>query len=368
MTVGTDIETAMPELGAVARRARRSVLPTIERALVKMGPVRATAVLVFSGIVFGELIHLAIWAFVHPLFNRSMLACATLVTVIVATPIIFRSQILIRRLVRSRRNLGDLTEKLAVALDEAQVANEAKSRFFANANHELRTPLNAIIGFSQMLSTQSLGPIGLPRYVEYADDIHRSAQHLLALVNDILELARGQSPDGKRDADGDCDLRQTIDEALRMVWPAAESGGVRLDHRIAAEVHGLRANDRMVKQILLNLLSNAVKFAPGGEVLLTARIAGDGCLVIETADTGIGMSTADIAVALTPFGQVSNTITRAVAGTGLGLPLAKAMMEMHDGTLRIDSEAGRGTVVSLTFPAARAMHRAVPTGTVAYSI
>ncbi len=137
---------------------------------------------------------------------------------------------------RSRRNLGDLTEKLAVALDEAQAANEAKSRFFANANHELRTPLNAIIGFSQMLSSQSLGPIGQPRYAEYAEDIHSSAQHFLSLVNDLLDLARSQSPDGKRDADGECDLRQTIDEALRMVWPAAERTGVQLDRRIADDI------------------------------------------------------------------------------------------------------------------------------------
>ncbi len=360
MTVSAHIhDRETPGLRAAARQARRAVLPSIEHELLRMGPAKATAVLVFSGVMFGEVIHLLISVFAVPLFDRPMLACATLVTVVISTPIIFRSQILIRRLVRSRRNLGDLTEKLAVALDEAQAANEAKSRFFANANHELRTPLNAIIGFSQMLSSQSLGPIGLPRYVEYAEDIHNSAQHLLSLVNDLLELARSQSPDGKREADGECDLRQTIDEALRMVWPAAERTGVQLDRRVADDIREIRANDRMVKQILLNILSNAVKFAPGGEVHLTAWIGEDGGLVIETADTGIGMTPADIAVALAPFGQVANSITRKEAGTGLGLPLAKAMMEMHDGTLRIASEAGRGTVVTLNFPAARVTPRLV---------
>lgn len=329
----------------------------LERHLLRVGPLPATAIMVFAGVVMAEIMHLAIMLVAHPLFTRSMLACATLVTVVITTPVLYRCQMLIRRLVQSRHNLSDLTDKLALALDEAQGANEAKSRFFANANHELRTPLNAIIGFSQMLTSQSLGPIGQPRYAEYADDIHRSAQHLLSLVNDLLDSARAQSRDGKRDADGECDIRQTIDETLRMVWPAAERDGVRLDRRVADNVFGLRANERMMRQILLNVLSNAIKFAPKGEVRLSVRVATDGRIVIEVADTGIGMSPADIAVALTPFGQVANTITRKEAGTGLGLPLAKAMMEMHDGTLRIDSEIGRGTTVTLTFPAARAFAR-----------
>lgn len=357
MAVSSKIEPAFMGLGLPRTRRRLPVLPEIERKLLNLGPAKATAVLVFCGVMFGELIHLSIWLFAEPLFSRPMLACATLVTVVIATPIIYRSQILIRRLVRSRRSLSDLTERLAVALDEAQAANEAKSRFFANANHELRTPLNAIIGFSQMLTSQSLGPIGQPRYAEYADDIHRSAQHLLSLVNDLLDLARAQSADGKCDADGECDLPQIIDETLRMVWPAAERGGVRLERRVADNVYGLRANERMMRQILLNVLSNAIKFAPNGEVRLSARVATDGRVVIEAIDNGIGMNAAGIALALTPFGQVANAITRKETGTGLGLPLAKAMMEMHDGSLRIDSEVGCGTTVILTFPAARTVAR-----------
>lgn len=350
----------MPNLHAKWRGIDAVVL-RLERQLLKVGPLQATAVMLFAGVFIAEIIHLIIMLVAHPLFTRSMLACATLVTVTITAPVLYRCQILIRRLVRSRQGLSDLTEKLAVALDEAQGANAAKSRFFANANHELRTPLNAIIGFSQMLTSQALGPIGQPRYAEYADDIHRSAQHLLSLVNDLLDLARAQSSDGKREADGECDLRQVIDDAVRMVWPAAERGGVRLERRIADEIGGLRANERMVKQVLLNVLSNAVKFAPKGEVRLSARVAADGRIVIETADSGIGMSPADIGVALTPFGQVANSITRKETGTGLGLPLAKAMMEMHDGSLRIDSEVGHGTIVTLNFPAARVITRpAVP--------
>jgi signal transduction histidine kinase len=339
---------AMPE-----RRLRYALLPAIERRLVKIGPFRATAVLLLSSLAFGQMLHLFIAAFGTPLFSRAMLTCTALVTVVITAPILFHSQMLIQRLVRSRRSLGELTEQLAMAVDEAKEANEAKSRFFANASHELRTPLNAIIGFSQMLSAQSLGPIGQPRYGEYAEDIHRSAQHLLTLVNDLLDLARSQAPDAKRDSYGVCDLRQVIDEAMRMVWPVAERTGVQLEQSIAADIGGIHANERMVKQILLNVLSNAVKFAPRGEVSLSAHVARDGTLAIEVADTGIGMSAGDIAVALTPFGQVANAITRTQAGTGLGLPLAKAMMEMHDGSLSLGSEPGCGTIVTLRFPAAR---------------
>lgn len=355
MSVGAHIEFAMPRLRVPGRRTLQALLPSIERRLLTVGPLRATAALLLSGLAFGQMLHLLIAAFGTPLFSRAMLTCTALVSLVVTGPILYHSQVLIGRLVRSRRSLGELTEQLALAVDEAKSANEAKSRFFANASHELRTPLNAIIGFSQMLSAQSLGPIGQPRYGEYAEDIHRSAQHLLSLVNDLLDLARGQSADAKRDSNGACDLRQIIDEAMRMVWPAAQRTGVQLEQSVAPGLDGLRANERMVKQILLNLLSNAVKFAPGGDVNVSAYVARDGGLLVEVADTGIGMSAADIAVALTPFGQIANAITRSQAGSGLGLPLAKAMMEMHDGTLSVRSEPGRGTRIVLRFPAARVM-------------
>ncbi|HEY5210792.1 MAG TPA: HAMP domain-containing sensor histidine kinase [Stellaceae bacterium] len=322
-----------------------------------MGPKTATAVLVLAGIVFGELVHLAIMLVAHPLFTRPMLLCTLVVTVVVTTPVIFYSQLLIRRLIQSRRALRALSKRLAGALDEARAANEAKSQFFANASHELRTPLNAIIGFSEMLSSEQLGPLGQRRYVEYAGDIHGSALHLLSLVNDLLDLASAEMRRHPVPSDAECDLRQIVQEAMHMVWPAAERDQVTLESRIAPELAGLKANERMLKQILLNLLSNAVKFAPGGAVLLTAALDGRGDLIVTAADTGIGMSVAEIAVALKPFGQVNNLITRTQAGTGLGLPLVKAMMELHGGTMRVASEPGRGTTVTLRFPAARIMVR-----------
>jgi signal transduction histidine kinase len=356
MTIGAAIEPTR------RRQSRpRAAVPVftmrLERAVLRLGPKKATAALVGSAVVFGELVHLAIQLVAQPLFTRPVLLCTLLVTLVVSTPMVYYSQILILRLMQSRRDLRALTTRLAVALDEAQAANEAKSRFFANANHELRTPLNAILGFSEMLSTERLGPIGKPRYVEYASDIHHSAQHLLSLVNDLLDLARAEIGDRQVADNDECDVRQIIDDALRMLSPAADRERITLECRIEPRIFGLRANERMVKQMLLNLLSNAIKFAPGGAVLLTAAIEHDGALDIAVADTGIGMSAGDVAVALMPFGQVNNMITRKHSGTGLGLPLAKAMMEMHGGELCVDSALARGTTVALRFPAARVLVR-----------
>jgi two-component system cell cycle sensor histidine kinase PleC len=333
--------------------SRRPLMPRIEQSLLAMGPIRATAALTVASVAVAELIHLIILMVAHPLFERATLRSSVAVTLVVATPIVYYSQLLIRRLVQSRRDLRALTEKFAVALDEAQAANETKLRFFANANHELRTPLNAILGFSEIIETEAFGPVSQPRYREYAGDIHRSADHLLSLVNDLLDLTRTETRGRPLQDEGYCDLRQVMEEALHMIWPVAEREGVTLQSRVATQIDGLRANERMVKQILLNLLSNAVKFAPGGEVLLSAWRDDGGAIEIAATDNGIGMSPAEVAIALTPFGQVDNKLTRKHAGTGLGLPLARAMMEMHGGSLRIESEIGRGTIVTLRFPAAR---------------
>lgn len=346
--------------GTMAKvRVPFGLVPRIDRALLGMGPLRATAALICGATLTAELIHLVILVVGHPLFDRATLRSSALVTVVIATPIVYYSQILIRRLAQSRRELRAVNERLSIALDEAEAANDAKLRFFANASHELRTPLNAVLGFSELMTMEAFGPLGQTRYRDYAADIHSSAQHLLALVNDLLDLTRTETRDRPLIDDGDCDLPRLIDEARHMIWPAADREQVRLTCEIAPEIVALRANERMVKQILLNILSNAVKFAPGGEVRLTVRCEETGSLVIETADTGIGMSPGEVAIALTPFGQVDNRLTRKHAGSGLGLPLARAMMEMHGGSLSIASELGRGTVVSLRFPAARVTRRPV---------
>jgi signal transduction histidine kinase len=353
MEIAANTNRTASRLPPTERDARGGLLPRIDRTLVAMGPVRATAALVCAAVLGAELIHLLILVFFHPLFENATLRSSLFVTIVVTTPMVYYSHVLIRRLVQARRDLRALTERLAMALEKAEIANETKLRFFANANHELRTPLNAILGFSELLAMEAFGPLGQPRYREYVRDIHGSAQHLLSLVNDLLDLTRSETRDRPLDGDADCDLRQVIDDARNMIGPAAEREHVTLECEIAPEIESLRANERMVKQILLNVMSNAVKFAPGGTVRLSARRDETGALVIATADTGIGMSPAEIAIALTPFGQVDNRLTRKHAGSGLGLPLARAMTEMHGGSLAIASEAGHGTVVSLRFPAAR---------------
>jgi signal transduction histidine kinase len=338
----------------------RDLLARLDRLVVKMGPIRATAALVSIAVLGGEILRFVMLATSHPLFDRPTVISTIAVTLVVATPVIYYSQLVIRRLVQSRRELRALTDKLAVALNEAEAANDTKLRFFANANHELRTPLNAILGFSEIMATEAFGPMANPRYHEYAGDIHRTAQHLLALVNDILDLTRTETRDRPHDVDSDCDLNHVFAEALNMMQPAADREHVRLESTVAPDVAALRANERMLKQILLNLLSNAVKFAPGGLVQISARREHTGALAIAVTDNGIGMSLAEIAVALTPFGQVDNSLTRKHAGTGLGLPLARAMMEMHGGSLGVESEPGQGTVVKLRFPAARVATRVKP--------
>ncbi|MGH7074729.1 MAG: sensor histidine kinase [Stellaceae bacterium] len=335
------------------RQTAVALLLRVDRAVVAMGPIRATATLVSVTVLGGEFLHFVMRAAGHPLFARTTLLSTIAVTLVVATPAVYYSQALIRRLVHSRRALRALTDKLATALDAAEAANETKLRFFANANHELRTPLNAILGFSEIMASEAFGPMENTRYRDYVRDIHRSAEHLLALVNDILDLTRTETRDRPLSEDADCDLAAVFAETLGMVQPAADREKVRLQSVIAPEAVALRANERMLMQILLNLLSNAVKFAPGGRVELSARLETGGALMIAAADNGIGMSAAEIAIALTPFGQVDNTLTRKHIGTGLGLPLARAMMEMHGGNLTIESELDRGTVVSLRFPATR---------------
>jgi PAS domain S-box-containing protein len=246
--------------------------------------------------------------------------------------------------------------ELGIAHQKISTANEAKSVFLANMSHELRTPLNAIIGFSDLMLTGILGPLGNSSYRDYIGEIHKSGLHLLALISDVLDLAR---LDAGKDVlhEEDVDLHNLIGEACRMVSAQAVQSRLQIRNNIPGDVPRIHGDERRIKQIVLNLLSNAIKFTPeGGVVTVTAEDAADG-LCLQIADTGIGIPEADIKKVLERFGQVDSVYTRNHQGTGLGLPLTKQLIELHGGRLGIKSEVNVGTRVSVIFPPERLIDR-----------
>lgn len=249
------------------------------------------------------------------------------------------------------RRVAERTQGMAAALEQAEMASRAKTEFLAAMSHELRTPLNAIIGFSEILMTQMFGPLGNPRYMDYAADILSSGRHLLAVINDILDVSRIETGQITLDRET-VDVTELVPAVLRLVETRVHQGQVRLCTELPARLPTLMADRRRLLQILVNLLSNAIKFTPeGGRVNLEVRTEGE-WMILEVADTGIGMCEADMAVALEPFRQVDGTLARRYGGAGLGLPLAKACAELHGGSLVLSSEPGQGTVVTVKLPLA----------------
>ncbi len=251
-------------------------------------------------------------------------------------------------------------EALRIAKEEAEAAralaeaaSQAKSEFLATMSHELRTPLNAVIGFSQVMMSEALGPIGSPQYREYAKDIHDSGTHLLEIINDILDLSKAEA--GKLELDeGRVDIRDVIDATCRLIRPRAERAGLSVVARVPASLPRLWGDERKLKQILLNLVSNAVKFTPsGGQIEIAASFHVRTGFSVTVQDTGIGIAAENLRRVLEPFVQVENSLTRSHEGSGLGLPLAAKMAELHGGKLSIDSDLGKGTRVALTLPARR---------------
>lgn len=243
-------------------------------------------------------------------------------------------------------------EAQRAARDMAEAANRAKTEFLANMSHELRTPLNAILGFSEIMKSEALGPLGSPQYLDYMNDIHNSGGHLIEIINDILDMSKIEAGELQPNEE-EFDFARVADTCARLVADRAQIGTVHVVNEVSNDLPKIRADQRMIKQILLNLLSNAVKFTPeDGKVTLSAKVSSDG-LQFSVTDTGIGIPEDKMAIVLEPFGQADMTLQRQYEGTGLGLPLVKSMAELHGGRLDLHSTEGQGTTASIWLPVER---------------
>jgi signal transduction histidine kinase len=263
--------------------------------------------------------------------------------------------------------------ELRAARDAAIVADRSKSEFLANMSHELRTPLNAVIGFAELMRDETFGALGNDRYRGYAADIHGSGTHLLAIINDILDLAKIDAGSMTL-REYAFDLASLCRAALRIVWPRAIAAEITIELSEAPARSLIWADERLLKQALLNLLSNAVKFShPGGAVRVEVIDVGEGPIEIRVSDRGIGMREVDIPAVLQPFVQIDGSLQRRYDGTGLGLPLTKSIVEIHGGELVIESTLGVGTAIAMRLPATRrrsfaARHVPFPTQEIASTL
>ncbi|MFN4276426.1 MAG: sensor histidine kinase [Ferrovibrio sp.] len=236
------------------------------------------------------------------------------------------------------------------ARQQAEEASLSKSRFLANMSHELRTPLNAIIGFAEIIHKEMMGPLGNPRYGEYVTDILSSGQHLLSLINNILDMSKIESGSWRIQPEM-TDPVEIMEASIRTFRERAEGRGVFMSMAVDARLFEGYVDRQALRQILLNLISNAVKFTPpGGRIEVGVRPLDDGGFCIWVSDTGIGIAPEHIPLVLAPFGQVENDLTRQYEGTGLGLPLVKSLVEMHGGIFELDSTPGEGTTMRASFP------------------
>ncbi len=242
---------------------------------------------------------------------------------------------------------------LSAAKREADEANQQKTDFLARISHEIRTPLNAILGFSQVMMSESFGALGNERYRQYARDIHASGEHVVSLVNDLLDLSKIAA--GKLELSfASVDLNAIVSSCVAMIQPQANAARVIVRSQLTADLPNVVADERSVRQITLNLLSNAAKFTEaGGQVIAITAVTERGEVAIRITDTGVGMSETEVAQALEPFRQISSA--RAKGGTGLGLPLTKALVEANRAAFQIASTPKVGTTVEVVFPSTRVL-------------
>ena len=246
------------------------------------------------------------------------------------------------------QRLAELADKYASEKTRAESANRSKSEFLANMSHELRTPLNAIIGFSEIMTSEFFGPLGAAKYSEYASDIRKSGQFLLDVINDILDMSKIEA--GRTELElATVNLASVVDEVMRLIGPRAAESGITVKQDLR-KVEDFTADRRALKQVIINLMSNAVKFTPeGGSITLRADM--DAKMVrLTISDTGIGIPQRDIEKLGRPFEQVENQFTKSRGGSGLGLAISRSLVELHGGSLSIESVVGKGTTVKVEFP------------------
>jgi two-component system cell cycle sensor histidine kinase PleC len=267
-------------------------------------------------------------------------------------------------MIRLEQERGGLIDNLKAAKDEsdaardrAETASRAKSAFLANMSHELRTPLNAILGFSEIIHTKAMGPAVSDQYSEYAGHIHGSGQHLLSLINDILDLAKIEA--GRFDLrEADVDLARLLDDLIKMIGDKAQASGIILSVDIDASFPNVRGDERALRQILVNLTSNAIKFTPpAGHVTAFANVLEDGSLAFGVDDTGVGIAPEDHEKVFESFGQGRHDAVLTDQGTGLGLPIVRGLAEAHGGRVILNSVPNEGTRVTVILPKERARER-----------